>query len=139
MGDAADYREKDDDGHYVDVYLSPDLTVRDIEGDWKSLPSLLLYKIAELPVLLRDAGICIENLTSHLNHPPENRPSIEVRQGHYAALGIRACELSFELRRLSGFPESELAHGEWSAMPVLRRVILRENDKKRRVDLDTEI
>lgn len=135
---AQDYGEPEEKhGYHIDIHPSPELIVKDIEGDWKSLPSLLLYQVLELPILRQDAVLRIEGETEHMLHPPENRPSKEVRQKYYAELGIRACELAIELRRLSGFPESDLVYGEWSALPVMRKVIRREEDKTRREESDT--
>lgn len=136
---AQDYGEKEEGRYNIDVYPSPDIRFSDVDGDWKSLPSLLLYKVLELPILRQEAGPRIDGETKYMWDPPDHRPAKEVRQKYYAELGLRACELAIELRRLSGFPESDLAYGEWCAMPVMSNVIRREEDKKKREESDTEI
>lgn len=125
-----DYGEPDRDGYHIAVFPSPDISFTGVKGDWKSLPPQLMYAVLELPVLRQDAVLRIGNETTHMSHPPEDRPSKEVRQKHFALLGYRACVLACRLRLLSGFPASELASGEWSAMPVMRNVLRRETSKR---------
>ncbi|MBP2157442.1 hypothetical protein [Erwinia rhapontici] len=138
--DVAQDSGKSNGGKFTANYLYPGISFSDVDGDWKSLPSRLLYHVLELPVLCQDAVLRIDGETEHcIFNPLEHHSAWEVRQKYYAELGTRACELAIELRRLSGFPESDLASGEWSAMSVLSKVILRENDKKRREESDTEI
>ncbi|MBD8165424.1 hypothetical protein [Erwinia persicina] len=135
---AQDYG-KSDRGIFRSDYPYPDISFSDVDGDWKSLPSLLLYQVLELPVLRQDAVLRIGGETDYLHDANEHRRAWEVRQKHFSLLGFRACVLVARLRRLCGFPESDLAYGECSAMPVLRKVIRRENDKKRQEESDTEI
>ncbi|AXU98044.1 hypothetical protein CI789_22840 (plasmid) [Erwinia persicina] len=55
---AEDYGESD---RYIfkNNYLYPDISFSDVDGDWKSLPILLLYQALELPVLCQDAVLRI--------------------------------------------------------------------------------
>lgn len=113
-----------DDGIYpgeneakVPEIPAPVLTLDGIGGEWKSIPSPLLYSIRELPVRERAIRPALSNIYEHL---PDTDFWFAERQRRYADAGLRALILTRKLRRLGGYPDSRLIQGTGSPFRIMR-------------------
>lgn len=123
---ATDSGEPDQYREYIPTENLPELIITNISGDWRALPSRIMYRIRELPVLQDEAcrAIAYANI---IPNPPEFKYYFRERQYQFARLGIKAVILAVRLRRATGLPETRLAgHDEWSAVSVFRKVWRRE-------------
>lgn len=107
----------------------PALNFKDIPGDWRALPALLMYRIHELPVLQNEAGRAISYASEH-SWPPYHTEYFRERQYHYARLGLKAIIQARRLRKIAGFPDTRLDASFWSAQPVLWEIW--RNERRRR-------
>lgn len=114
------------------LFQSPnhELHLNAISGNWRALPGWLMYRIRELPALLRDAERRIV-YTTEISTPPQHTDFFKERQYQYARLGIKALILSIRLRRLVGLPPTRQNATKWSAQTVFWTAW--RNERKRRV------
>ncbi|MDZ5641636.1 hypothetical protein [Enterobacter sp. A103] len=99
----------------------PELSYRDITGDWKVLQPRIIYRIRELPVLHSEASKAIDYVKK-ADFPGDYREYFRERRYQYARLGLRTIIQVRRLRKIAGFPETRLAATFWSAQPVLWEV-----------------
>ncbi|WP_379971553.1 hypothetical protein [Edwardsiella ictaluri] len=88
-----------------------------------------MYRIRELPALIRDAERRIVYKTE-ISTPPQHTEFFKERQYQYARLGIQALILSIRLRRLVGLPPTRQNATKWSAQTVFWTAW--RNERKRR-------
>lgn len=123
---ATDNGEPDQDREYIPAENLPELNIMNISGDWRALPSRIMYRIRELPLLQDEACRAIA-YADVIPNPPKFEDYFRERQYQFARLGIKAVILAVRLRRANGLPETRLAgHEEWSAVSVFRKVWRRE-------------
>jgi len=109
----------------------PLLNLKIIEGNWKVLPSDIMYEIRSLPLQQSEAAMRINNAWIHEEHP--THPSwFTTRSLEYARLGLSAARLAEEIRQLCALPVSRLNAEDFLPVPVMNRVIeeIEENRRK---------
>lgn len=109
---------------------SPALSFDDIDGEWKSIPSGLLYLIRELPVRERGIKPFLDEIYDHHWDPPEHTLWFTERKKQYAGIGLRAIRLARRLRRLGCYPETRLASGYGAPLQVLLDVHRKKQRKR---------
>lgn len=117
--------------------VQPKINLDGIDGDWRVLPPLLMYRIRELPIIQNEADRMIA-YAGECDYPPDFRGYFHERQYQYARLGLKALIQARRLRRLCGLPNTRLNATQWSAQPVLwdvwrleRRRIAKESSENR--------
>lgn len=128
---ATDKGEPDQQGEYSPAVKPPELTVLNVSGDWRTLPSLIMYQVRELPVLQSEARRDIAVASAH-SWAPYHKEVFQERQYQYARLGLKAIILSRRLRKLVHLPGSRLDATKWSAQPALWQVWRQERHRRAR-------
>lgn len=128
-GVSTDNGEAQQQGEYYPTSRQPELDLSDITGDWRTLPSLIMYRIHELPVLQNEASRDIAAVSEY-DSPPFYTDSFRERQYQYARLGLKAIILSRRLRKLVRLPGTRLDAFDWSAQPVLWQVWRNERHRR---------
>ncbi|WP_179381821.1 hypothetical protein, partial [Enterobacter hormaechei] len=110
----------EDDKGYTRTGISAEpFSTEDIDGDWRVLPSRILYRIRELSVLIPEASRYI-SIVSDYDNPPDWQMTFKERRYQYSRLGLRAMILARRLRRLNAMPSSHLDNNSpWSVQNVL--------------------
>ena len=90
-------------------------------GDWRALPSDLLYRLSELPVLRQEAASSID-AAFYENTPFDGTTGFSALNHQASRLGLKAIRLSRSLRNLFEMPEDRLSEKPWSAWRILWRV-----------------
>lgn len=54
--------EHDQDGRGEAEFLLPEIDYSPVSGNWRSLPSGLMYRLSELSVLSYEAVVCVDNV-----------------------------------------------------------------------------
>lgn len=80
---------------------SPQLRYDGTEGDCRTVPDSLLYRIRELPVLCANAEAHIRYVGQYSDNA---RAKLECRQYHFARIGLFALFAAARLRRECGLP-----------------------------------
>ncbi|EPC0968266.1 hypothetical protein [Enterobacter cloacae] len=109
----------------------PLLSLEGIEGDWRSLPSELLFRIRNLPALNREARYVIESVFRY-ESPPDVAESARYQ---YARLGLKVLLTAWRLRRICDLPpprEGELCWRIGSIMWRNRRALWRRHVQRQR-------
>jgi len=106
---------------YVPLYNFPTLSFKGIEGNWKSLPPLLMFMTLEIPTILRDVHQQIVQETEHLSPGTDDHNYLRIRGGNITPVGLRAAAVARRLRRKCGFFDSPLSSDHWSAVGVMQR------------------
>lgn len=118
----SDGPEKYDQYGYVRIeHPIPEIDYTSVTGDWRALPSDLMYRLSELPVLRQEAASSID-ATFYENTPFDGTAGISELNQHASRLGLKAIRLSRCLRHLCEMPEDRLSEQPWSAWRVLWRV-----------------
>jgi len=107
----------------------PELDLTGVAGDWRVLPSLLMYRIRQLPVMQNEALRVISGVGEY-DHPPYYSDYFRERQYQFARLGMKSVILAMRLRKSASLPESRLQDTEWSAYNVLWKVWRRERKRR---------
>lgn len=112
--------EYDQDGRIRIEYSLPEINFESITGDWRSLPPGLMYRLAELPVICREAASSISAAFNE-DTPFDGSYGIFELNRQSARLGLKAIRLSRWLRQLCDMPGDRLSDDRWSAWSVLYR------------------
>lgn len=80
---------------------SPQLNYDGTEGDWRTVPDALLYRIRELPVLCANAEALIRYVHQYVG---DVRAQLECRKYQYARIGLFALFAAAKLHRECGLP-----------------------------------
>lgn len=72
---ATDKGKPDQQGEHSPAVRPPELTVLDVSGDWRTLPSLIMYRVRELPVLQSEARRDIAAASEH-SWPPLSQRNV---------------------------------------------------------------
>lgn len=99
----------------------PELSFTGIDGNWKSLPPLIMFMTLELPVLLKDARTVISFFAADAFPGLDDRNVLRVRRDHIVPVGLRAAAIARRLRRACGFYRSPLGLNDWSAVRVMQK------------------
>ncbi|NOS87806.1 MAG: hypothetical protein HOP34_04575 [Methylococcaceae bacterium] len=91
---------------------TPKFEPLEIEVEWKSLPSELMYELLNFPNLIESANHTIDDAFEYLAIPPDYAEGFEKRQIQYANLGLKAHALSEKLRKIGGLPLAEVRSPE---------------------------
>ncbi|MGM8715002.1 hypothetical protein [Enterobacter hormaechei] len=95
----------------------PLLSLEGIEGDWRSLPSELLFLIRNLPALNREARYVIESVFRY-ESPPDVAESARYQ---YARLGLKVLLIAWRLRRICDLPPPREGELCWRIGSILWR------------------
>lgn len=122
-GDPGELENREgEEPRYVPLYNFPILSFDGIEGNWKSLPPLLMFMTLEIPTILRDVQQQIAQETEHLFPGIDDHYYLRIRGGRITPVGLRAAAVARRLRRKCGFFDSPLSSDHWSAVHVMQRV-----------------
>lgn len=92
--------EHDQDGRGEAEFLLPEIDYSPVSGNWRSLPSGLMYRLSELSVLSYEAVVCVDNV--FVEDTPYGGAGEYSLHKNAAMLGVKALRLSRELRMLCG-------------------------------------
>lgn len=120
---ATDLGGCDDKGRYFLRHNLPGFNYSAVTGDWRSLPNSLIYSLSELPVLHEEARRHIESAEEN-DDPYDGSLTINAIRSESSRLGMRAIQLSRQLRDICKMPPDELANYSWSAWNVLNKAHL---------------
>lgn len=95
-----------------------------VSGNWRSLPSGLMYRLSELSVLSHEAVVCVNN--EFIEDTPYGGVGEYSLRKNAAMLGIKALRLSQELRILCGLP----LHGLSDKLSPTRLILLKARGKQ---------
>ncbi|MBM7345048.1 hypothetical protein [Pantoea coffeiphila] len=90
-----------------------------LTGEWKVLPTVLMYHLRELPLSVRQTAQLLARY--HALNDPYHIRYFSYRRWHYARAGLRAILLSAKLRGLCSLPASRLTTSPDSSWHQLRR------------------
>ncbi|AGN88256.1 hypothetical protein [Enterobacter sp. R4-368] len=126
--------DKDIDGEFlqhtfVPTVDFPDLSFKDVSGDWQVLDVRLMYRIRELVVLQKEAHKDIA-VAGYAAPDGERKEYFRERRYQYARLGLKAIIQARRLRKMAGFPDTPLAVSPLSAQPVLWDVWRKERRRR---------
>ncbi len=96
--------QRDERGCLSPQVKTPDFEPLQVDVNWKSLPTNLMYKILRLPSRVDDANAYISAAWEYASDPPDYEEVFEARIKKYAELGLLAIELAEELRELAKLP-----------------------------------
>lgn len=116
--------EYDQDGRGETEFLLPEIDYSSVSGNWRSLPSGLMYRLSELSVLSHEAVVCVDN--EFVEDTPYGGAGEYSLHKNAAMLGVKALRLSRELRMLCGLP----LHGISYTLSPTRLVLLKVRGKK---------
>lgn len=118
----SDCSEKYDQDGYVRIeHPVPEISYTSVTGDWRALPSDLMYRLSELPVLRQEAASSID-AAFYENTPFDGTTGFSALNHQASRLGLKAIRLSRSLRNLCEMPEDRLSEKPWSAWRILWRV-----------------
>lgn len=126
---ATDSGEDNPQGEREPVSAYPELDLSDADGDWRTLPALLMYRIRELPVMQKESIRAVQEVGEY-DHAPYYTDTFRERKYQFTRLGLKAIFLAKRLRALVGLPKSRLDASEWSAQPVMWKVWRRERRRR---------
>lgn len=126
---ATDDGEDDLHGERKTTTEYPVLAFTGVEGDWRALSELLMFRIREIPVLQDEARRMIAG-TGEYDSPPDYKWSFQERQYQYARLGLKAIIQARCLRKSAGLPDTRLDATKWSAQPAMWTVWRRERRRR---------
>lgn len=116
--------EYNQDGRGEAEFLLPEIDYSPVSGNWRSLPSGLMYRLSELSVLSHEAVVCVDN--EFVEDTPYGGAGEYSLHKNAAMLGVKALRLSRELRMLCGLP----LHGLSDTLSPTRMVLLKVRGKK---------
>lgn len=114
------------DKQYWSVKELPLLSLEGIEGDWRSLPAEMLFRLRNLPALNREARYVIEGVFRY-GAPYE---VTECARYQYACLGLKVLLMAWRLRRVCDLPpprEGELCRRIGTVLWRNRRALWRQH------------
>lgn len=118
----SDCSEKYDQDGYVRIeHPVPEIDYTSVTGDWRALPSDLMYRLSELPVLRQEAASSID-AAFYEGTPFDGTTGFSALNHQASCLGLKAIRLSRSLRNLCEMPEDRLSDKPWSAWRILWRV-----------------
>jgi hypothetical protein len=123
--DGTSYGQYDKDGCARIQITPPEFKPSDLDVDWRSLPSNLMYKILNLPNKIETANEAISSTFDHVAGPPHYEEGFEARQLHYSELGLHAMDLAARLREYAKLPAFKTPEN-WNPGEML-------NNKKRQI------
>ncbi len=129
---AGDSGEEGDDGYYYPEHKKPSFSLPSEQVDWTALEPKIQLMVLNLPYRLESIADSIENEFLY-DSPPDFSSAFQQRRYLYAKLGIEVSRLSDDLRRLFGFPRSNVY--DWDPVPFLEETIqkidkLRESSQR---------
>jgi hypothetical protein len=93
-------------GHFRVNHTLPELSYDGIDGDWRSLPPELMFRLSQMPVLQQEAKQSIESAFGNDN-PYDGSTGLSEINKHSSRLGLRAIRLSRELRQICSMPHDD--------------------------------
>lgn len=96
------------DGNRYAQVSAPKFLIDDLDVDWKTIPTDLMYEILGFPNKIRFANKEIEEIWEFFSSPPDFEEVFEARKIKYSELGLRAIIISNKLRELYLIPSGEL-------------------------------
>jgi hypothetical protein len=115
------YGQRDKDGCKVPQVKHPAVDFSTIEVEWKSLPPKLMYEILNFPTLVQDAKSYISFVTDIEAGPPDYEEYFESSAIKFSELGLKAIEISRQLREIGQLPEAIEQEEGWSRKEILSK------------------
>ena len=106
-GDDGERYGRDEQGCIRLESLPPEICFENLDVDWHSLPSSLMYRVLNFPSHIEEANGIISSVFEFVAFPPDYDEGVEERQFQYSKLGILAHELASDLRNKYGMPVKE--------------------------------
>lgn len=119
-----------EDGCSYIQHSVPEFKIHTMDGDWKALPTKLMYGILSFPNLVNSADHLISGRFDN-DAPPDYSEGFEERQFQYAVLGLKASAFADELRKTYKIPARE--YGDWHPVKYLSislDELVREREKR---------
>lgn len=117
--DGTDMGQRDQEGCLQVQVPLPDPPSFPTDIDWKSIDSILAYRLLSLPNDIRSADDLIEG-ANNIALPPDFDELFEEREKQYSALGLKVNKLAEELRARYQVPSrQELKVWEWNPIETL--------------------
>ena len=101
----------------VSIELLPVLSYASVEGDWRSLPAKLLYRIRFLPALEQEARF----KTKFVFHNCTPQEASECARYQYARVGLTALLTAYRLREVCTLPPPRKGEQRWTVGEILWR------------------
>lgn len=124
----------DENGYIRIDHTLPDIDYAGVAGDWRSLPSELMYRLSQIPVLRDEA--CRSVASALFNEIPyDGAGALHELNSQSCRLGLRAIRVSRDLRRVCVMPDDNLSAYSWStwrALSVVRGGIIEKELRLRR-------
>ncbi|WP_142472479.1 MULTISPECIES: hypothetical protein [Enterobacteriaceae] len=95
-------------------HTQQELSYDGIDGDWRSLPPELMFRLSQMPVLQQEAKVSIESAFDN-DGPYDGGDGLTQINKHSSRLGLRAIRLSPELHQICSMPRDDLSAHHWSA------------------------
>lgn len=115
---------RDEHGCKVPQVDTPKLELLAIDVDWKSLPTDLMNEILNFSTLVDTANSYIISIIDFVAGPPDYDEFFEERAEKYSELGLRAIEISTNLRKICNLPNPIEEEG-WSRKELLGKYKMR--------------
>lgn len=105
-------------GYFRVNHTLPELSYDGIDGDWRSLPPELMFRLSQMPVLQQEARQSIESAFDN-EGPYGGGDGLSEINKQSSRLGLRAIRLSRELRQVCSMPHDDLSAHHLSAWRML--------------------
>lgn len=119
--DGLAHGSRDEHGYKAPQVDTPKLELSEIDVDWKSLPSNLMYEILNFPTLVDDANSYISSIVEFVAGPPDYEEYFEGRAEKYSEIGLRAMKISEKLRKSCNLPDLIEEEDGWSRKELLSK------------------
>ncbi|MDP3250978.1 MAG: hypothetical protein Q8M77_03610 [Hydrogenophaga sp.] len=117
-------------GEYFQTTVTPPLFLPlDIEVEWQTLPTDLLYEIFQIPEKHEQIAIRLSNVWEY-DDPPDYNIFFSTRQRDYAELGIHVSAVAKRLRRHATLPVQDQGLLDWSREAELQKIIDRVDSER---------
>ncbi len=132
VGDVGTFHGQTNEEGYHEIQVPyPDFNIHNLEVDWQSLPSELMYEILSFPNLIEESKHRIDGAFTYEAGPPDYAEGFEERQLQYAILGIKAGILADKLRKKYCLPLRK--YDTWNPIEFMKKDqerILKRRDKR---------
>ncbi|HDK6063971.1 MULTISPECIES: hypothetical protein [Klebsiella] len=105
-------------GYFCVNHTLPEFSYDGIDGDWRSLPPELMFRLSQMPVLQQEALQSIQSAFGN-DDPYDGSDGLSEINKQSSRLGLRAIRLSRELRQICSMPHDDLSAHHWSAWRML--------------------
>ncbi|MEQ2355467.1 hypothetical protein [Pseudoalteromonas piscicida] len=117
----------------------PELSLIDLDVNWKSLDKKLLYDLLMIPEKVHDAKLKVSEAIEYAYNPPDFDEIFDERKLQYSKVGLLVCSLIERLRNTCNLPEKEAS--KWSFEQVFNEVkteVETSIKNRKRIQCDTD-